>query len=142
MVHKHNSFFKRKKKQGKLSFRSHFFSHLWNCTLVQPFTALKIILIYVQGCEKRKLKYTPTNWIEISSEKLNFINLNRQPSIELAIEPRALAAFKHRQMLAVEFQNPALSHLILGQTCMALTLELETLFLEALNSSQIYTNYK
>ena len=41
-------------------------------------------------------------------------------------------------MLAVEFQNPALSHLILGQTFMALTLELETLFLEALNTSYIY----
>ena len=32
---KHNSFFKRKKNQGKLGFRSHFSSHLWNCTLVQ-----------------------------------------------------------------------------------------------------------
>ena len=81
---------------------------------------------YIHGLDENQL------------EKLNFINLDRQPFIELAVEPRALAAFKHRQMLAVEFQNPALSHLILGQTCMALTLELETSFLEVLNTSQIY----
>ena len=40
-------------------------------------TALKTILIYVYGCEKRKPKHTLTDWIEISSKKLNFINLNR-----------------------------------------------------------------
>ena len=34
-VYKHSSFFKRKKNQGKLGFRSHFSSHLYNCALVQ-----------------------------------------------------------------------------------------------------------
>ena len=45
--------------------------------IVQPLIALKIILIYVQGCEKRKTKHILTDWNEIKSEKLIFINLNR-----------------------------------------------------------------
>ena len=75
---------------------------LHTCATVQPLTGFKIILIYVQGCEKRKLKHILTDWIKISSEKLSFINLNRQPSIKLAVEPQAETAFKSRQMLAVD----------------------------------------
>ena len=75
---------------------------LYTCAIVQPLIVLKIILIYVQGCEKRKPKYTLTDRMKNSSEKLSFINLDRQPSIELAVEPRAKIAFKAQQILAVE----------------------------------------
>ena len=51
---------------------------------------------------KKKPKHTFKDWMKNCPKKQNFINLDRQPSIELAIEPRALAAFKPRQMLAVE----------------------------------------
>ena len=34
--------------------------------------------------------------MKISSEKLNFINLYRKPSIELAVEPQAETVFKPR----------------------------------------------
>ena len=36
------------------------------------------------------------DWSEISSENLYFINLDRKPSVELAIEPRAEIVFKSR----------------------------------------------
>ena len=45
--------------------------------LVSPSMALKIILIYVYGCEKRKPKYTFMDWMKNSPEKLNFINLDK-----------------------------------------------------------------
>ena len=61
--------------------------------LVSPSMALKIILIYVYGCEKRKPKYTFMDWMK-SPEKLNFINLDKLPSIELTVEPWVSAAFK------------------------------------------------
>ena len=52
----------------------------------------------------RKEGLNTYSWIgvKISSEKLSFINLDRQPSIELAIEPRADTTFKPLQMLAIE----------------------------------------
>ena len=68
MVYKHDHFFKRKMNKGKLGFQSHFSSHLWNCALVQlssPFTALKIILIYVYGYEKRNPKHIFMDWMKI-----------------------------------------------------------------------------
>ena len=40
-------------------------------------TALKTILIYVWGCEKRKPKRILMDWMKNNSEKLRFINLNR-----------------------------------------------------------------
>ena len=46
-------------------------------TLAPPLTALKIILIYVQSCEKRKPKHVYMDWCEIRIEKLIFINLDR-----------------------------------------------------------------
>ena len=39
--------------------------------------ALKIILIYVWGCEKRKLKHVYIDLSEIRYEKLIFLNLDR-----------------------------------------------------------------
>ena len=93
---------------------------------------------------KKKPKHILMDWMKNQLEKLNFINLDRQPSIELAVESQAKTTFKPRQMLVVELAVElaveffALSDLIFGQTCMVLTLEFEILFLEALNSSQIY----
>ena len=46
-------------------------------SLASAVMALKIILIYVYGCEKRKPKHILTDWMKNSSEKPNFINLNR-----------------------------------------------------------------
>ena len=40
-------------------------------------TVLKIILIYVYDCEKRKPKHIHTDWIKIIVENLFFINLDR-----------------------------------------------------------------
>ena len=42
------------------------------------------------------------DWMKNSPEKLSFINLDRQPSIEIAVDPWALVAFKSQQMLAIE----------------------------------------
>ena len=52
-------------------------------------TALKTILIYVSGCEKRKPKHLFTNWCEIKSEKMIFINLDRYPICRVAVEHQA-----------------------------------------------------
>ena len=38
--------------------------------------------------EKRKPKYTFTDWMKNSPEKLNFINLDRYPIYRVAVEPR------------------------------------------------------
>ena len=62
--------------------------------LVSPLTALKIILLYVLGCEKRKPKYTITDWSQNSPEKLNFINLDIYPICRTAVEPRVSTAFQ------------------------------------------------
>ena len=55
--------------------------------------ALKTILIYVQGYEKRKPKYLFTDWSEIRSEKLIFINLDRYLLCQAVVEYRAETAF-------------------------------------------------
>ena len=54
---------------------------------------LKKIFIYVLGCEKRKPKYLFTDWSEIRSKKLIFINLNRYPIYQAAVEYQAQKAF-------------------------------------------------
>ena len=46
-------------------------------SLVSTVTALKIILIYVQGCEKRKPKHVYMDWMKIRTENLIFVNLDR-----------------------------------------------------------------
>ena len=46
-------------------------------SLASAVMALKIILIYVYGCEKRKFKHVYTDWYEIRFEKLIFLNLDR-----------------------------------------------------------------
>ena len=50
---------------------------LHTCATVQPLMALKIILIYVYSCEKRKPKHILMDWMKNSSEKLSFIDLDR-----------------------------------------------------------------
>ena len=67
------------------------------CNCASPFTPLKIIFIYIQGCEKRNLKHTFTDWMKIRTENQNFINLDRYPIYRAAVEPRAeTALFKPR----------------------------------------------
>ena len=48
--------------------------------------ALKIILIYVQGCEKRKPKQIYMDWSEIRTENMIFVNLDRQVIYRVAVE--------------------------------------------------------
>ena len=108
--------------------------------LVSPFTALKIILIYVQSCEKRKLKHIIMDWMKNSPKKMSFINLNRYLSVELLSSHWIQTTLSLDRCQLSSFNEQHFSHLILGQTCMVLTLELETLFLETLNTSQIYPN--
>ena len=62
-------------------------------SLASAVTALKIILIYVQGCEKRKPKHVYMNWSEIKSEKRIFLNLDRQVIYRVAVEHQAKVAF-------------------------------------------------
>ena len=52
-------------------------------------TALKTILIYVQGCEKRKLKHLYMDWMKIKIEKLIFLNLDRYPICQAAVKYQA-----------------------------------------------------
>ena len=43
---------------------------------------------------KKKPKHILMDWMKNQLEKLNFINLDRQPSIELAVKPWASTTFK------------------------------------------------
>ena len=72
---------------------------------------------------------------ENSPEKLNFINLDRYPICRAAVEPQAGTALQVSIDASCQVLMNITFHLNLGQTCMALTLELETLFLEVLNTS-------
>ena len=103
--------------------------------LVSPLTVLKIILIYVQGCEKRKRKHIIMDWMKNKLENLRFINFDRYLFVELPSSHGIQTALSLDRCQLSSFNEPDFSHLILGQTCMALTL-----FLEALNTSQIYPN--
>ena len=59
----------------------------------------------------------------------------------VAVEPLAKTAFQGSiDDWLSSFNEQHFLHLNLGQTCMALTLEFETRFLEVLNTSLIYQN--
>ena len=86
MVYKYSSFFTRKMNQGKFCLQSQFALTKLCFTLVQfvsTLTATKIILIYVQVCEKRKPKHIIMDWMKNRLENLSFINLDRYLSVEL-----------------------------------------------------------
>ena len=51
--------------------------------------ALKTILIYVQGCEKRKPKHLYMGWMKIRIENIIFLNLDRYPIYRAAIKHQA-----------------------------------------------------
>ena len=57
-------------------------------------TILKIITIYVYGCEKRKPKHVYIDWSEIRFEKLIFLNLDGQSIYRAASESQAKATFQ------------------------------------------------
>ena len=91
MVHKHNNFFTRMINQGKTVSSVTICLNKLCSTLMQlvnTLTALKIILLYVQGCEKRKLKHINTDWSQNRIENLFFINLNKYLIYRAAIKPR------------------------------------------------------
>ena len=62
-------------------------------SLASAMMAHKIILIYVSGCEKRKPKHVYTDWCEIRSEKLIFIDLDRWVIYRAVVEYWAKAVF-------------------------------------------------
>ena len=62
-------------------------------SLASAVAALKIILIYVLGCEKRKPKHVYTDWGKIRSGKLIFLNLDREDIYRATDEHRAKVAF-------------------------------------------------
>ena len=133
MVHKHSSFYTRKMNQGKtLSPVTICLNRLCSTfvRLVSTLTALKIILLYVQGCEKRKPKHTIMDWSQNRTETLFFINLDRQLFVELLSSHEARTTLKARQMLVSSFTDIHFLNLNIGQTCMTLTLDLKTRFLE------------
>ena len=45
--------------------------------LVSTLTALKIIILYVYGSEKRNLKHIIMDWKKINLENLSFLNLDK-----------------------------------------------------------------
>ena len=144
MVHKHNNFFIRTMIQGKTVSLVTICLNKLCSTLVQlvnTLTTLKIISLYVQGYEKRKPKHIIMDQSKKKIENLFFINLDRYPICRAVVKPRgwnSSASSIDGQLLS--FNNRHFSDLNLGQTCMASTLDLETKFLEVLNTSQIYQN--
>ena len=95
-VYKHSSFFNREMNQGKFCLQSQFaWTKLYSILvqLVSPLMALKIILIYVYGCEKRKPKHIPTDWMKKELKNLFFVNLDKYPICREVVEPRDLDSF-------------------------------------------------
>ena len=58
-------------------------------SLALSMMALKIIVIYVQGYEKRKPKQLYTDFCEIKFEKMIVVNLDRQVIYRIAVQYRA-----------------------------------------------------
>ena len=91
MVHKHSNFSTRTMNQGKTVSPVTICLNKLCSTLVQlvnTLTALKIIILYVQGCEKRKPKHIIMDQSQNRTENLFFINLDRYPICRAAVEPR------------------------------------------------------
>ena len=89
MVHKYSNFFTRTMNQSKTMSLVTIYLNKLCSTLVQlvnTLAALKIIILYVQGVEKRKLKHTNTNWSQNRTENLFFINLDRYPICRAVVE--------------------------------------------------------
>ena len=143
-MYKHSNFFTRTMNQGKTESSiticlNKLFSTLMQ--LVSPLTALKIIILYVQGSEKRKPKYAITNQSQNKSKILFFINLDRFLICQATVEPwgqNSSSSSIDGQLSS--FNDRHFSNLNLGQTYMASTLDLETKFLEVLKTSQFYPN--
>ena len=144
MVHKYNNFFTRMMNQNKTV------SPVTNCLntfcsilvqLVSTLMTLKIIILYVQGCEKRKLKHIITDQNQNRTENLFFHKSRQMPIYQAAVEPWDWNSFLSSidDQLS-SFNDRHFFSLFLGQTRMILTLDLETQFLEVLNTSQIYPN--
>ena len=59
--------------------------------LVNTLTALKLIILYVYGCEKRKPKHINTDWSQNRTGIMFFIKLDRYLSVEMlstTVEPQ------------------------------------------------------
>ena len=112
--------------------------------LVYTLTALKIIILYVQGCEKRKLKHIITDQSQNRTRILFFIKLDRYLSVEQLSSHgwNSFLSSMDSQLSSqlLNFNEQHFFNLSLGQTCMSSILDLETQFLEVLKTSQIYPN--
>ena len=76
-----------------------------------------------------------------SPEKIELQKSRQIPICRATIKPWAGTALQGSiDCQLSSFNKQHISHLNFEQTCMVLTLELETKFLEVLNTSQIYPN--
>ena len=123
MVYKTQQLLHKKDELGQILSLITIFLNKLCSTLVQlsfTLTALKIILLYVQGCEKRKHKHIITDYSQNRIETLFFINLDRYPICRVAVEPRdqnSSSSLIDGQLSS--FNDKHFSDLNLGQTCMA-----------------------
>ena len=80
MVQRHNNFYREYDELGQIvsGHNMHVLSLCFKLhPFVSPMTALKIILIYVQGCEKRNPTQILMDMHEIGSRNFDFIILDR-----------------------------------------------------------------
>ena len=84
-VQKHSNFFTRKINQGKFYLSQNLLEQtlLNTCATYVTLKALKIIHLYVQGCEKRKPKHINTDWNQNRTGIIFFIKLDRYLSVEM-----------------------------------------------------------
>ena len=98
-TYKRSSFFKRKMNWGKLVTGHNMLDQKPLLHVASSVMTLKIILIYVQGSEKRKPKQIYTDMCEISSKKLSFVIQDRQVIYQAVVEHQAEDPF---QMLSIK----------------------------------------
>ena len=113
--------------------------------LVYTLTALKIIFLYVQGCEKRKPKHIITDQSQNKIRILFLIKLNRSLSrcCRAAVKPRGWNSFlSSMDSQLSSFNEQHFFSLNLGQTYISTTLDLETQFLEVFKQLLDLPKYK
>ena len=115
--------------QGKFCLRSQFACTMTFHQVASPLTALKIIFIYVQGCENRNPTQIHMDMCEIRSRNLNFVILDRYSFYRVAVQ--------HQHYTSIDMIRRSIFraliahlHLFLGQICMSSILNLNTCVLK------------
>ena len=100
-MHKHSNLFTRTMNQGKTVSPITICLNKLCLTLVQlvsTLTALKIILLYVQGSVKRKSKHIITDQSQNRTENLFFLNIDKWLSVELLSSHGSRTTLQAQQM--------------------------------------------